>query len=72
MPTCITCILWSSGFDEINGPGYCYSEGDFTDPDYYCPFWTGTLRENPVNDPPLITLWDEDDIGRKVLDYASG
>lgn len=53
--SCATCILWSTGFDEYNGPGYCYSERGFTDPDYHCPFWEKSLRDEPIKQAPFLS-----------------
>lgn len=50
--TCNTCIWWSTGFNDPNGAGYCYSEGDFTEAEGNCAFWQESLRDEPLNDPP--------------------
>ena len=48
---CCTCVWWSSGVNDPNGAGYCYSESDFTDADSRCDFWQKSLRDTPVLGP---------------------
>lgn len=51
--TCSTCIWLSSGWQDARGAGWCYSEGDYKAADDTCPFWKKSLRDEPVNDPPI-------------------
>lgn len=50
---CCTCCWWSTGFNDLHGKGYCYSEGDYTDAESKCDFWQASLRDEPLNDPPM-------------------
>lgn len=55
MPTCFDCTY----LDDYLDPGKCYADLDYHGPDDTCPFWCATLRKEPVEHPPLVTLWDE-------------
>ncbi len=49
---CANCICLSDGFgDDERGSGWCYSNEDYRDFTDSCPFWTGSLRDEPVNEP---------------------
>jgi hypothetical protein len=52
--SCSKCIWWSDGVQDPRGVGWCYSEEDYTDPEYYCPFFQESLRTEPVNPAPLV------------------
>lgn len=49
---CLNCIWFSSGFNDPNGYGYCYSEQTHVDAEGTCAFWQESLRDEPLNDPP--------------------
>jgi hypothetical protein len=54
MPTCSTCIWYSTGLgDDVRGSGWCYSEECYKDEDDSCPFWDQSLRKESVDSAPL-------------------
>lgn len=57
--TCGNCAMRS---DAINTrePDLCYEFDRTVKRDApACDHWRGSLRQYPVNDPPLVTLWNE-------------
>ena len=46
---CRTCVYRNDWSD----PDKCYADLEYHDPDDTCPFWTGTLRNEPLNDPSM-------------------
>jgi hypothetical protein len=54
--SCHNCAWWSDGgINNSKGVGWCYSEEEYTDPEYDCSFWQASLRSEPVNPAPLLT-----------------
>lgn len=53
--TCATCAWLSTGYNDARGYGWCYSEDDNVDADGSCAHWQASLRDEPVNEPPLYT-----------------
>lgn len=45
---CLTCVLWDDWLER----GKCYADLEYHDPDDRCDFWAGSLRAEPVNEPP--------------------
>ena len=48
---CSSCIWLSTGMQDFHGAGWCYSSGDYTDPESTCDFHQASLREEPLNQP---------------------
>jgi len=48
MPVCADCQWFSEGNPNGGSAGYCYSEGDYVDPDGHCDFWEARHRINAL------------------------
>ena len=45
---CEHCVLWDDWLER----GKCYGDLDYHAPDDTCAFWAGSLRDEPLDDPP--------------------
>jgi len=56
MPRCADCHWYSEGNSNCGPAGYCYSEGDYVDPEGCCDFWEKRKRIDPMTGDDLPEL----------------